>query len=46
MLSLLADSLLIATRMEPLRRDAWHNQIDPRHELEKRKWFQFIGFRD
>jgi hypothetical protein len=45
MLSLLADSLLIATRTEPFRRDAWHNHIDPRHQAEKRKWFQFVGFR-
>lgn len=46
MLTLLADSLLIATRQEPLRRDQSHN--NPQHgraETERRKWYQFAGMR-
>jgi hypothetical protein len=45
MLSILAESLLIATRTEPTRRDARHNHIDPRDAAGKRRWFTFAGLR-
>ena len=45
MLSILADSLLIATRREPFRRDARHNHIDQRDAVEKRRWYTFAGLR-
>ena len=46
MLSILAESLLIATRTQPLRRDAQHNEpTHGRYEAEKRKWYQFAGLR-
>jgi hypothetical protein len=47
MLSILADSLLLATRTGPARRDLRHNY--PSHlpeRLIKRKWYQFAGLRD
>lgn len=46
MLSILADSLLIATRAAPLRRDLAHNYPDQlAEEVQKRKWYQFAGLR-
>lgn len=45
MLSILAESLLIATRTEPFRRDARHNHVDARDAAEKRKWYTFAGLR-
>jgi hypothetical protein len=46
MLSILADSLLIATHMGPAQRDLRHNY--PSHmtdQIQKRRWYQFAGLR-
>lgn len=45
MLTILAESLLIATRQDPLRRDAKHNHVDPTHAIERRRWYTFAGLR-
>ena len=46
MLSLLADSLMIATRMGPAQRDLRHNYPSHRtEEIEKRRWYLFAGLR-
>jgi hypothetical protein len=46
MLSILADSLLIATHMGRAQRDLRHNY--PSHmtdQIQKRRWYQFAGLR-
>jgi hypothetical protein len=46
MLSILADSLMIATHMGPAQRDLRHNY--PSHmteQMQKRRWYQFAGLR-